>query len=283
MLTLIASWGLLRGNKVRVIALLLLVVLLVPPPVNAQIGFLTTLINLVSSGLGSLNNVMTSVNNALRAVIGPILEGIGSAMNAAQQIMNAIFDFQRNVVYPEAAINRARGLVGQVMGIYGNIRGIWARVVRSATLASPRNLETIIHSKNPAQIGNVGASFASVYTPLPPATEAHGWQRDLIDSSDGAAQAAMKRAIAIDAIADQELEAAEQMLSALANTAPGTAEMIGAQAGAWLVRSNAYTQQAMAELMRLRAVELAGQGARVKEAARFTREARNKLTELNRR
>ena len=61
-------------------------------------------------------------------------------MNAVQQIMNAIFDFQRNVVYPEAAINRARGLVGQVMGIYGNIRGIWATVVRSATLASPRSL-----------------------------------------------------------------------------------------------------------------------------------------------
>jgi hypothetical protein len=270
--TLTTIWNLLRANKVRVIALLLLVVLLVPPPANAQIGFLTTLINLVSSGLGSLNNVMTSVNNTLRNVI-----------NAVQQIMNAIFDFQRNVVYPQAAINRAQALVGQVMGIYGNIRGIWATVVRSATLASPRSLETILLSKNPAQIGSVGASFSSVYTPLPPATEAHSWQRDLIDSSDAASQAAMKRAIAIDAIADQELEAAEQMLSALASTAPGTAEMIGAQAGAWLVRSNAYTQQAMAELMRLRAVELAGQGARVKEAARFTRETRNKLTEMNRR
>ncbi len=58
--------------------------------------------------------------------------------------------------------------------------------------------------------------------------------------------------------------------------------MIGAQAGAWLVRSHAYTQQAMAELMRVRALELASQGARVKEAARYTRETRNKLTELNR-
>jgi hypothetical protein len=105
----------------------------------------------------------------------------------------------------------------------------------------------------------------------------------LIDSADAAAQAAMKRAIAIDAIADRELEAAEQMLNALAGTAPGTAEMIGAQAGAWLVRSNAYTQQALAEVMRLRAIELAGQGARVKEAARYTRQTRDKLTELNRR
>ena len=74
--TLTAIWNLLRANKLRVIALLLLVVLLVPPPANAQIGFLTTLINLVSSGLRSLNDVMTSVNNTLRNVIGPILEGI---------------------------------------------------------------------------------------------------------------------------------------------------------------------------------------------------------------
>ena len=86
----------------------------------------------------------------------------------------------------------------------------------------------------------------------------------------------------IDAIADQELEAADQMMTALQSTAPGTAEMIGAQAGAWLVRSHAYTQQAMAELMRLRSIELAAQSARVKEGVRYTRETRNKLTELNR-
>lgn len=269
--------------KFRVIALLLIMMLVVPQPANGQFGFIFQLINLISSGLNTLNNVMTSINNALRNVIGPILEGIQSTMSAVQQIMGAIFDFQRNVIYPEQAINRARALVGQIMGIYNSIRGIWATTVRSASLPNPRNLEDIILSRDPARIGSVGGSFATVYTPLPPATEAHAWQRDLIDSSDAVSQAAMKRAIAIDAIADQELAAAEQMMDALASTAPGTAEMIGAQAGAWLVRSHAYTQQAMAELMRLRAMELAGQGARMKEAARFARETRNKLTEMNQR
>ena len=57
---------------------------------------------------------------------------------------------------------------------------------------------------------------------------------------------------AIDDIADRELAAAEQMMSALSSTAPGTAEMIGAQAGAWVVRSQAYTQQALAEMLVLR-------------------------------
>jgi phage-related protein len=106
MLTLKTIWSFLRAHRVHIIALLLVVILLAPPPANAQFGFLTSLLNLVSTGLGSLNNVMTSVNTALRNVIGPILEGIQTTMNAVQQIMNAIFDFQRNVIYPEDAINR---------------------------------------------------------------------------------------------------------------------------------------------------------------------------------
>lgn len=274
-------WSILVRKRARLIALLLIVSFFAPQPANAQFGFLLGLINIVTSGMNTLNNVMTSVNNAFRNVIGPILQQINSIMTAAQQIMGAIFDFQRNVIYPQQAIDRARALVGQVQGIYAAIRGIWTVIVRSATLPNPRQLEAVLLSRDAGQIGAVGGNFSAVYTPLPTATEAHPAQRDLIDSSDAAAQAAMKRAIAIDAIADQELAAAEQMMTALQSTAPGTAEMIGAQAGAWLVRSHAYTQQALAELMRIRTIELAAQSARMKESARFTRETRNKLTELN--
>lgn len=277
-----STWRVLASHRLRIVALLLVLSLVAPPPADAQFGFLTGLIGIINSGLGTLNNVMTSINNTLRNVIGPILQGINSAMSAAQQIMGAIFDFQRNVVYPQQAINNARALIGQVQGIYNTIRGIWNVIVRSATLPNPRQLETIILSRDPGQIGSVSSNFSAVYTPLPAATEAHPAQRDLIDSTDAVAQAAMKRSIAIDAIADQELAAADQMMSALQSTAPGTAEMIGAQAGAWLVRSHAYTQQAMAELMRVRAIELAGESARIKEGARYTRETRNKLTELSR-
>jgi hypothetical protein len=265
------------------IAVLLVVLSLVAPqPATGQFGFIFGLINIVSSGLSTLNNVMTAVNDALRTVIGPILQAINSAIFAAQEIMGLIFDYQRNVVYPELAIDNARALIGQVQGIYNAIRGIWNIVVRSATLPNPRQLEAVILSRDPGQIGAVGATFSAVYTPLPPATEAHPSQRDLIDSADAVAQAAMKRSIAIDAIADQELAAADQMMAALQSTAPGTAEMIGAQAGAWLVRSHAYTQQAMAELMRIRSIELAVQSARIKAGVEYTRETRDKLTNLSR-
>ena len=81
--------------------------------------------------------------------------------------MGAIFDFQRNVVYPQQAINNARGLIGQVQGIYNAIRGIWNIIVRSATLPNPRQLEAVILSRDPGQIGAVAANFSAVYTPLP--------------------------------------------------------------------------------------------------------------------
>jgi hypothetical protein len=266
----------------QIAAVLVILSLIAPQPVTGQFGFILGLVNVVTSGLGALNDVMSAVNDTLRTVIAPILQAINSAIFAAQEIMGLIFDFHRNIVYPEEAIDNARALIGQVQGIYNAIRGIWSIVVRSATLPNPRRLEAVILSRDPGQIGAVDASFGTVYMPLPSITEAHPAQRDVIDSADAVTQAAMKRSIAIDAIADQELAAADQMMAALQSTAPGTAEMIGAQAGAWLVRSHAYTQQAMAELMRVRSIELAVQSARIKEGVQYTRETRDKLVELSR-
>src|SRR5712691_10552445 len=221
------TWKVLTAHRLRIVALLLMLCLLAPQPAEGQFQLIFELINIVSSGLSTLNNSMTAVNNSLRNVILPILLGINVAMSAAQQNMGAMVDFQRNVIYPQPAINNARSLIGLVQGVYNAIRGIWNIPVRSATLPSPRQLETVILSRNAAQIGSVGANFSAVYTPLPAATEAHASQRDLIDSTDAVAQAAMKRSIAIDAIADQELAAADQMMTTLQSTAPGTAEMIG--------------------------------------------------------
>lgn len=276
------GWKLVTGHRMQIIALLVVVALLVPQPVNAQFGFLTGLIGIISNGLSAVNGVLGTVNNTLQNVIRPLLSSISAAMSAIQNITQGILDFQQNTVYPLAAINSARALVGQIQGIYNSIRGIWNTVVRSATLANPQGLENVILSKDAGQIANVASRFSAVYSPLPAANEVHPSTRDVIDSSDAAAQAAMKRSIAIDDIADRELAAADQMMTALASTAPGTAEMIGAQAGAWVVRSQAYTQQALAEMMRLRAIELAGQGAGLKESARFARQTRDKLTQMNR-
>jgi hypothetical protein len=275
-------WKFLGSHRLKIVALLILVSLAAPHPAEGQFGLFGGLIGIITSGLNTLSGIFGTISSTLQNVIGPILKGINTAINRAQQIMADIFDFERNVVYPQQAISNARALVGQIWGIYNAIRGIWNLAIQSATLPNPQRLETTILSRNAGQIGAVGPGFTAVYTPLPAAVDALPAQRDLIDSSDAVAQAALKRSVAIDAIADQELAAADQMMLVLQGTAPGTAEMIGAQAGAWLVRSHAYTQQAMSELMRVRALDLAGQSARLKQAAQFAHDARNKLTDLNR-
>ena len=63
--------------------------------------------------------------------------------------------------------------------------------------------------------------------------------RDLIDMTDATAQAALKKAIAIDAAADQLMDASDQLAAELAVAAPGTAPMIEAQSAAMLVKAHA--------------------------------------------
>jgi hypothetical protein len=90
----------------------------------------------------------------------------------------------------------------------------------------------------------------------------------------------MKRAIEIDALADLELQAASQLNQSIQNAAPGSAPIIEAQAGAWLIRANAYTQAATADLMRLRAVDLANSSADIKMGATNTTALRQALANL---
>jgi len=97
--------------------------------------------------------------------------------------------------------------------------------------------------------------------------------------SDGG-QAAMKRSIAIDNLANLEIQAANQINQSLQIAAPGSAPIIEAQADAWLVRANAYTQAAIADLMRVRAIDLADTGANIKSGATSTTNLGQELINL---
>jgi hypothetical protein len=242
-----------RAHHTQLVALVVMVALVAPQPGQAQFIDWAPIVAAINA-----------INTAITNVIGGALRAMNETLGTISSIMSAVQNLFQNVVYPQTAITRARGLVGQVTAIYNQIRAIAQTPVNSATLANPRMLEQTLLSRNALQIPNVSGNFQSVYQPLPPATDASPLMRNVIDISDAGAQAAMKRAIAIDAIADQELQAAEQMLTELQSAAPGTAPMIGAQGSAWLVRAHAYTQAALADSMRLRAVGLANAGAEMK-------------------
>jgi len=259
-----------RQEKSKVIALLLVLVMLAPQPAKGQ--FFIDWIAMI----GAVNGIGTAINN----VIGSGLQAINSALGAVNGVLNTINSFFQNQIYPLASINRARNVVASVQGTYNVIRGLVNLNVSSATLANPRQLETVLLSRNPGNIGQVPGRFSTVYQPIPAPKDAPAPVRDMIDMTDATAQAALKKAIAIDAAADQLMDASDQLAAELGQAAPGTAPMIEAQSAAMLVKAHALTQSAMAELFRIRAIDMANTGAGLKLNANHASDTRRDLTNM---
>src|SRR6516165_3253279 len=228
-ITHVGRW--IRRHTVLAAVALLLTVLISPRQVQGQLP--SPCCAILSAGLGTINSTLGSV--------------IGGGLSAINGVLTTIQQFEQQVVWPAQAIAQARGLVGAIQGIYSQIRIIFNTPISSATLANPRQLEAILLSRSPGQIGNTAGGYSAVYGVVPLPQNASPQVRDQVDMTDAVAQDALERAIAIDAIADQELQAADQINASIQSAAPGSASIIEAQADAWLIRSHAYTQSALAD------------------------------------
>src|ERR1700722_17370474 len=245
----VCRWG--RRCPVPLALALLLSTLVAPRKVQGQLP--SPCCAMLAEGLGTINITLGSV--------------IAAGLQAINVILNNTNSFLQTNVWPQKAIAQALGMSGQIGGFYAQIAGILHIPIATATLPNPQQLETILMSGmsgSTGQVSNTSGSYAAVYKVVPTPQNASPAVRDLIDMTDAVAQDAMERAIAIDAIATQELSAADQINTNIQSAAPGTAPMIEAEADAWLVRANAYTQSALSDLMRVRAIDLADSGAHLK-------------------
>jgi hypothetical protein len=229
-----------------------LLILLIPTVAVAQFG-LDPCCAIISAGLNGISGLLKNV--------------VAQPLGAIQQMRQQALTFEQQTVYPLAAINQARGMAVQFQAQFAQMRQLSQVSVVSATLPAPQQLQQSILSRDPGAIANVGANYVAVYGPVMGATDAAPGLRDVVDSTDAEAQAALKKALEIDALADLELQAVEQMNRQLQNAAPGSAAMIEAQAAAWNLRASAYTQSAIAELVRVRSIDLANRGAQTKFSA----------------
>lgn len=245
------AWRFIRNAVVSVVTVAA-VVFMLPSKARSQLG-LDPCCAIISAGLSTISNLLTS------AVARPL--------GAIQQLEQQSANFEQQVVFPIKAINQARELASQFQGQFAHMRLTFQLPVASATLPTAQQLEQSLLSRNPNSVPQITSNYASLYGTVMPATDAPQPVRDLVDMTDAEAQAAMKKALEIDALADAELQAAEQINHQLQTAAPGSAAILEAQTSAWLVRANAYTQSAMAELVRVRSIELANQGAQIKFSA----------------
>lgn len=240
--------------KVRAVVLLLILFLVAPRPVKSQ--FLDPCCAIMAAGLNTIGRTLSGV--------------IGGGLNGILSIEQDISKFEQTVVWPQTLINQARSLVANMQGIFTQMESVMRIPVNSATLPATQRFERNLLSGDPNQIAQTSSQYVAVYGGAPDAASVSPQTRALVDMTDAAAQAAMKKAIEIDALADLELEAADQINRSLETAAPGSAPIIEAQADAWLVRANAYTQAATADLMRVRAIDLADASANVKNGAANT-------------
>lgn len=257
-----ARWA--WDRRLRVATLLLVLAMVAPRPIQSQ--FLDPCCAILSAGLATISSTLSSV--------------IGGGLNSILSVDQTIQNFEQSVVWPQQLIAQAQAVVGSLQGVFTQIESVMNTAVNSATLPSSQQLEQNLLSRDAGQIPNTGANYTAVYGQLPTTTQASPQVRNLMDMADAVAQDAMKRAIQIDNLATLELQAADQINQSIQTAAPGSAPIIEAQADAWLVRANAYTQAATADLIRVRAAALADRSADLKLGATNTTGFQQKLQNM---
>jgi hypothetical protein len=238
-----------RPTLLKVSVVMLGVLAILPTHANGQFGIDTAAILAALSKMQSLMNTY-----------------IAAPLRTINQYEQSTAKYEQEVMYPLSAINQAKTSVMQFENQFNEVSGMFRVNVSSATLPQSQNLEALLLSRNAANVPTVSGQFQSVYGIVMPQNAASPQMRTMTDMTDAQAQDAMKRAIEIDALADAELNEANQMGQQISQAAPGSAPILEAEADVWVVRANAYTQAALAELMRTRGIDLANQSANSKLA-----------------
>lgn len=258
------AWGIV-GRKSAFIVLLLAILVLVPFGARGQLG-LDPCCAIISAGLSSISSLLKSV--------------VATPLSAIQQLQQQAVTFEQQTVFPVTAINNARGLAVQMQGQLRQMTQLYRLPINSATLPTPQQLESTLLSHSPQAVSSVSQNYAAVYGTVMAPVDAPQGVRDLVDMSDAEAQAALKKAVEMDALADVEIAVADQINQQIQSAAPGSAPILEAQAAAWLVRANAYSQSAMAELIRVRSIDLANSSAQLKFSSSHTKTLRDSTDQM---
>ena len=249
--TLSRLWKILR-TAVAAVCGLAIVVALLPSKARSQLG---------------LDPCCAMMQIGLNTISGLLRNSVAMPLGSIQQSQQQSANFEQQVVFPMAAISQARNMAVQFQSQFVQMRQLFQLPISSATLPMPQLLEQSLLSANPGAMPQITSNYSTLYGTVMPPANAPQPVRNMVDMTDAEAQAAMKKAVEIDALANLELQAAEQINQQLQTAAPGTSTILEAETAAWLVRANAYTQSAMAELVRVRSIELANSSGQLKFSA----------------
>jgi hypothetical protein len=219
------------------------------PPAHSQFGID------IAAILAGLQQINSTLNSA-----------VASPLKAINQVEQEERQFQQTVLYPLTAINSAKAMATGFTSSFTSFRQLGALNISSATLPNPQQLEQQMLSANPNNISTIGTAYQNVFAPLPAQTAVPANIESQIDMGDAQAQDALKKAIELDAFAAREMEVAGQLNQQIAASAPGTAPILDAEASAWVVQANAYSQMGLAELLRLNSASVSNRSGALKNS-----------------
>jgi hypothetical protein len=223
-----------RPTLLKTVMVALALVTIVPTRANGQFGIDTAAI------IAALQKMQSLMSTYMAAPLKTI--------NQSEQ---SISSYEQQVMYPLTAINQAKSSITQFESQFTNINNMFHVNVSSATLPQSQSFETTLLSRNASNVPAVSSQYQSVYGVVMAQNTASPQVRTMTDMTDAQAQDAMKRALQIDALAESELDCSRRKMGQqISQAAPGSAPILEAEADIWVVRANAYTQAALAELMR---------------------------------
>jgi hypothetical protein len=227
-----------------------------------------------SAGVGDIIQLLITITNTLKGEIGQVLGGIQTVANARQNL-------QQQVAWPLNAINQAKNSVLQVRAQYTSLAGqIHALEVSSASLVNPKQLESLVRSRQTGGMGQLQPAFLNVYGAVPSANNAGAADRNLMDVDDAMAVGSLKTTVMSDQASEQMLGVADSLERQSSATAPGAAPLITAQAQVANLQSQAFMQRMLAAQLRQEAARLAHDNTLVKRSAEANRDLRDHMRQI---
>jgi hypothetical protein len=201
------------------------------------------------------------------AILGTITGPIGGALTDINRVRSEVLQTEQQALWPVALIAETRNYIATIKASYrGWMNSVFAIRVNSAILPASRSFESEFLSAQSGQISNISQSYATEYGAQPAMGAAPQLNLQMMDIEDATAKDATEQSMAADQATQTMLQTAQKIEDQAETTAPGTADMVAAEARTAELASIAMQQRLLAYQLREAAFELAHRDAVLKES-----------------
>jgi hypothetical protein len=226
-------------------------------------------------GVGVLAVMLTAVptiahaqfGGIFSAILGTITGPIGGALTQINQVQADVLKEEQQVLWPLSLIRQAETYISTIKASYrGWMNTVFAIHINSATLPAPKNLESAFLSGQTTQVGNYRQIYIGTYGTQAPLNTAPMLNLQMMDIEDATAKDATAQSMAADQATATMLQTAQRIEDESQTTAPGSADMVAAEARTAELASMAMQHKLLAYELREVAIEIAHRGTILKQS-----------------